>query len=150
MATDNRFSACRRKNYVHSAYVEAAIGVNALYGSDRAYWVLIREKVAQPVIERVLKVPPGRMRRKWRQEVPDGRFGGGVANVQIGADQRADRLTSQRVTVALVFQTMLGNDAAMEYLRDAGVPIWTISRVLGSTRRRQLPELTGACSATEP
>ena len=150
MATDDRFRGCRRKNYVHSAYVEAAIGVNMIFGSDRAYWLLIRENVAPPVIERVLKVPRGRVRRKWRQYSDSATAGPGSGNVPTAADLRTDRLTSQRVTVALVFQAMLGNDAAVEYLRDAGVPVWTIIRVLGSTRRRQSPELLDVYDATGP
>ena len=150
MATDDKIRGCRRKNYVHSAYVEAAIDVNTTFASDRAYWLLIRENVPPPVIERVLQVPRGRVRRKWRQYVDGGTAGSGFASAPTVADRRADHLTSQRVTVALVFQTMLGNDAAVEYLRDAGVPVWTITRVLGSTQRRQSPELLDVYEARGP
>jgi len=144
LATDDEFRACRRKNYVHSAYVEAAIYVNKSFGSDRAYWMLIRENLGQSVIERVLAVPPGRTRQKQRRHTPVRPRTYGLEYLYLAEDPRVDHLTSQRVGVALVFQAMLGNDAAAEYLRDAGVPIWVIARVLGSTRRRPSAELVEA------
>jgi hypothetical protein len=45
------------------------------------------------------------------------------------------------VEVALVFQLMLGTQAAAEYLRNAAVPIWVTERILSSTRRRASPQL---------
>jgi len=144
LATDDEFRACRRKNYVHSAYVEAAIYVNRSFGSDRGYWMLIRENVGQAVIERVLAVPPGRTRKKQHRHAGLRSPAYGLDYPYLGNDLRVDHLTAQRVGVALVFQAMLGNDAAAEYLRDAGVPIWVIARVLGSTRRRPSAELVEA------
>lgn len=132
----NDLIVCRRSNYVHAAYVEAAIKINTMFGSDRAYWILIREGVQASVIERVLQGSTERLRRKR------SRFSAALC-ADPGRDpgqqeprQRIDLLTAQRVEVALVFQSMLGTEPAAEYLRNAGVPVWITARVLGSNRRR--------------
>lgn len=136
---DDKHARCRRHNYVAAAYVEAALHINATLGSDRAYWILMRENVPADVIDRVLRREAGRLRRK------DRRYGArrdAVASPEPPpADARVDTMTSQRVEVALVFQSMLGTNEAAEYLRDAGVPIWVSARVLGSRNRRPSPEL---------
>jgi predicted GNAT superfamily acetyltransferase len=135
------YMSCRRTKYVQAAYVEAAVHINKVYGSDRAYWILIREKIPQAVIERVLRGDPGRVRRK------DRRYATRRALIQEPiptnnlSDLRKDHLTSQRVEVALVFEAMLGLEAAKEYLHNASVPIWVSERVLSSTHRRPSPEL---------
>jgi hypothetical protein len=132
---------CRRTNYVQAAYVEAAVHINKVLGSDRAYWMLIRERVPGPVIERVLKGDIGRVRHK------DRRYATRRATIQEPelspaiSEVRKDHLTSQRVEVAIVFQSMLGTDAAKDYLRKADVPPWIIERVLNSTTRRSSPAL---------
>lgn len=141
MATDDQFRACRRNNYVRAAYVEAAIRVNAMFGSDRAYWILIREKVPASVIERILKGKKGAVRRKDRRYAAGSRQ---PDRKRLPAEGRLDELTSQRIDVALVFQAMLGTDAAAQYLRDAGVPVWITARVLGAAKRRPSPELVEA------
>ncbi|WP_146171880.1 hypothetical protein [Pseudoduganella armeniaca] len=144
MATDDQFRACRRSNFVRAAYVEAAIRVNDMFGSDRAYWILIREKVPAPVIERILQGIKGQVRCK------DRRYATRVAGTRERdrdcppGNVRSDELTSQRIEVALVFQAMLGTDAAANYLRDAGIPVWITARVLGSTKRRPSPDLVEA------
>jgi hypothetical protein len=107
----------------------------------RAYWILIREKVPAPVIERILRQPEGRVRRQDRRYATRRATLREPEQVPLSSDLRVNHLTSQRVEVALVFQSMLGTDAAAEYLRNAGVPIWVTSRVLGSTQRRPSPAL---------
>lgn len=138
--TTDEYKNCRRRNYVHAAYVEAAIHLNTKFGSDRAYWVLLREKVPAPVIERVLKEKAGRVRHKdrrysTRRPTLEPEPSPGVPN------QRADHVTSQRVDVALIFQSMLNTETAAEYLRNAKVPVWVTVRVLGSGKRRPSPTL---------
>jgi hypothetical protein len=132
MMRDNEFISCRRLNYVGAAYVEAAIRIDAMFGSDRAYWILIRQGVPAAVVERVLKGAP-RERRHKTKRYATARDAGDAATP---ADSRADTLNAQRVEVALVFQSMLGTAAAAEYLRNAGVPVWISARVLGTNRRR--------------
>jgi len=138
---DHEYKPCRRTKYVQAAYVEAAIHINKAFGSDRAYWILIREQIPAAVIERILRGNAGRIRRK------DRRYTTRRATIQEPelspniSDVRRDHLTSQRVEVALVFDSMLGTEAAKEYLRNAGVSIWVTERVLNSTRRRPSPEL---------
>ncbi|QBE64479.1 hypothetical protein [Pseudoduganella lutea] len=138
---DEEYKACRRKNYVHAAYVEAAIHINKVLGSDRAYWILLRENVPAEVIERIIKGKDGRLRRKDRRYATRRASITGAELDPLSDDQRADQLTSQRIEVALVFQTMLGTDAAAEYLRNSGIPIWITARVLGSAKRRPTPAL---------
>lgn len=138
---DEEYQGCRRKNYVHAAYVEAAIHINKVLGSDRAYWVLIRENVPGSVIERIIKGQDGRLRRKDRRYSTRRATINGSEHDPLSDDQRGDQLTSQRIEVALVFKAMLGTDAAAEYLRNAGVPIWITARVLGSAKRRPSPAL---------
>lgn len=138
---DDAYKNCRRKNYVHAAYVEAAIHINKVLGSDRAYWILIRENVPGSVIDRILKGKEGRLRRKDRRYATRRASIHGAEQDPLAADQRGDVLTSQRIEVALVFKTMLGTDAAAEYLRNAGIPIWITARVLGSAKRRPSPTL---------
>lgn len=129
---------------MRAAYVEAAIRVNAMFGSDRAYWILIREKVPAPVIERILKGKKGAVRRKDRRYAAHGAGNRQPNRKRVPAEGRSDELTSQRIDVALVFQAMLGTDAAAQYLRDAGVSVWITARVLGSAKRRPAPELVEA------
>lgn len=138
---DEEYKACRRKNYVHAAYVEAAIHINKVLGSDRAYWILLRENVPAEVIERIIKGKDGRLRRKDRRYATRRATLNGAELDPLSDDQRGDQLTSQRIEVALVFQTMLGTDAAAEYLRNAGIPTWITARVLGSAKRRPTPAL---------
>jgi len=138
---DEEYTSCRRKNYVHAAYVEAAIHINKVLGSDRAYWILIRENVPASVIDRIIKGKDGRLRRKDRRYVTRRATIAGAGQNPLSDDQRSDQLSSQRIEVALVFQSMLGTDAAAEYLRNAGVPIWITARVLGSAKRRPSPAL---------
>ncbi|MBB3220722.1 hypothetical protein [Pseudoduganella umbonata] len=138
---DEEYRGCRRTNYVHAAYVEAAIHINKVLGSDRAYWILIRENVPASVIDRIVKSQDGRLRRKDRRYAARRATITGAEQDPLFDDQRGDQLTSQRIEVALVFKTMLGTDAAAEYLRKAGVPIWTTARVLGSAKRRPSPAI---------
>ncbi|MBB3224905.1 hypothetical protein [Pseudoduganella umbonata] len=141
MPVDKGNAHCRRKNYVCAAYVEAAIYINKAFGSDRAYWILIREGTPASVIERVLKGNESKVRRKDRRYAARRAIVAGPELVQLPVDRRTDTLSSQRVEVAIVFQTMLGTNAAAEYLRNAGVPIWISARVLGSRKRRPSPAL---------
>jgi hypothetical protein len=138
----NEYMSCRRTKYVQAAYVEAAVHINRVYGSDRAYWMLIREKVPQAVIERVLRGDPGCVRRKDRRYATRRATirEPAPANANATSDLRKDHLTSQRVEVALVFESMLGLESAKEYLQSVGVPIWVSERVLCSNRRRPSPE----------
>jgi hypothetical protein len=46
--------ACRRRNHVHAAFVEAALTIRETLGLDRAIAFLVREGVLQATIERVL------------------------------------------------------------------------------------------------
>jgi hypothetical protein len=133
---DDAFNGCRRINYIQAAYVEAAIRINQMFGSDRAYWILIREKVPPAVIDRILRGKVAQMRRQDRRYSTRGAMLGETKHPTLPSDGRVDQLTSQRVEVALVFQSMLGTNAASEYLRNAGVPVWVTARVLGSTKRR--------------
>ncbi|HEX8605326.1 MAG TPA: hypothetical protein VF774_21960, partial [Pseudoduganella sp.] len=135
------YRSCRRKNYVCAAYVEAAIHINKVFGSDRAYWMLIREKVPAPVIDRILRGKEGQLRRKDRRYSTVNPTIDAVEGPSQHRNRRTDILTSQRVDVAMVFQSMLGTDAAAQYLRGAAVPVWISARVLGSTKRRPSPEL---------
>jgi hypothetical protein len=138
-AMDREHMRCRRKNYVQAAYVEAAVHINQVFGSDRAYWILIRENVPQAVIGRVLRGEPGRVRRKDRRYATRRAT---ILEPEVAAlERRKDHMTSQRIEVALVFESMLGVESAKEYLRDAGVPIWVTERVLTSTKRRPSPVL---------
>ena len=132
---------CRRTNFVQAAYVEAAVYINRTLGSDRAYWILLREKVPAAVIDRILRGDPSCVRSK------DRRYATRRATIRepevapATADRRKDQLTSQRVDVALVFDSMLGADAAGDYLRDNAVPVWVSERVLYTDNRRRVPEL---------
>lgn len=45
---------CRRRNYVHAAYVNAALVIKELLGSRRAEVMLADEGVSQDVIIRML------------------------------------------------------------------------------------------------
>jgi hypothetical protein len=137
----NEYMSCRRTKYVQAAYVEAAVHINRVYGSDRAYWMLIREKIPQAVIERVLRGDPGRVRTKDRRYATRRETIREPAPTNAATDLRKDHLTSQRVEVALVFAAMLGPEPAKEYLQSVGVPIWVTERVLSSNRRRPSPEL---------
>jgi hypothetical protein len=141
MTIDEDGETCRRKNYVHAAYVEAAIHINKTFGSDRAYWILIREKVPAAVIDRILKGKEGRIRHRDRRYATRRATIQGPEPEPLSSDRRVDHLTSQRIEVALVFQEMLGADAAVDYLRNAGIPVWVAARVLGSTKRRPTPAL---------
>lgn len=141
MPVDEEYAHCRRKNYVCAAYVEAAVYINRMFGSDRAYWILIREGTPAPVIERVLKGTEGSVRRKDRRYAARRAAIAGPEQFLPPLDRRTDTLSSQRIEVAIVFQTMLGTNAAAEYLRNAGVPIWLSARVLGSRKRRPSPAL---------
>lgn len=138
---DENSLPCRRTNFVQAAYVEAAVHINRTLGSDRAYWILMREKVPAAVIERILRSDPTCVRRK------DRRYSTRRATIREpevapeATDRRKDQLTSQRVDVALVFESMLGAQAAGDYLRDSAVPIWVAERVLYSDNRRPVPEL---------
>lgn len=51
--------------------------------------------------------------------------------------ERKDKLTSQRVEVGLVFQQMLGEQEAKEYMLNVGVPMTVVNRVLGSRSGRR-------------
>jgi hypothetical protein len=135
------YMPCRRTNYVQAAYVEAAIYINKVFGSDRAYWILLREQLSAAVIQRVLRSEPGRVRRKDRRYATRRATINGPEQEPVIADRRTDHLTSQRVEVALVFDSMLGTDSATEYLRNSGVPAWVTARVLSSVQRRPSPEL---------
>lgn len=136
---ENEYASCRRQNYVCAACVEAAVHINKVLGSDRAYWILIRERVPAEVIERILKGQEGRVRRKDRRYATRRET---IAGAELlPTDARTDTLTSQRIEVALVFQLMLSTNEAAEYLRNAGVPIWISARVLGSKKRRPSPGL---------
>lgn len=137
----NEYMSCRRTKYVQAAYVEAAVHINRVYGSDRAYWMLIREKIPQAVIERVLRGDPGHVRTKDRRYATRRETIREPAPTHAASDLRKDHLTSQRVEVALVFAAMLGPEPAKEYLQSVGVPIWVTERVLSSNRRRPSPEL---------
>lgn len=130
------YKLCRRQNYVHAAYVEAAVHINQMYGADRAYWLLIRERVPATVIARVIQGKKRRARRKDRSHATSIPNLPGTLRMPMPEDCRIDQLTSQRLEVALVFQSMLGTESAAAYLRNAGVPIWITARVLGSTKRR--------------
>jgi hypothetical protein len=140
-AMSHEYMSCRRTKYVQAAYVEAAVHINRVYGSDRAYWMLIREKVPQAVIERVLRGDPECVRRKDRRYATRRETIREPAPANATSDLRKDHLTSQRVDVALVFETMLGPEYAKEYLQSVGVPIRVAERVLSSDRRRPSPEL---------
>jgi predicted GNAT superfamily acetyltransferase len=141
MTIDEDGEPCRRKNYVHAAYVEAAIHINKTLGSDRAYWMLIREKVPSAVIDRILKGKEGRIRQRDRRYATRRATIQGPQPEPLSSDRRVDHLTSQRIEVALVFQEMLGADAAADYLRNAGIPVWVATRVLESAKRRPTPAL---------
>jgi hypothetical protein len=136
------YRSCRRKNYVLAAYAEAAAHINKVLGSDRAYWMLIREGAPAHVIQRILEGRKGHVRSKdhsyavRRAKVTD-------AQAAVAPERRVDHLSCQRVEVALVFQSMLSTNAAAEYLRNAGIPIWIAARVLGSAKRRPSRELVG-------
>ena len=138
---EKQLLCCRRNNYVHAAYVNAAMRIHGALGSDRAYWMLIREGVPASVIQRVLRGNGTILRQ------PRGNGAGrtplliGRYSASLAADRRHDRLTAQRVEVGLVFQHMLGTEAAAHYLRDARVPVWLTARVLGSARRRPSEQL---------
>lgn len=138
---NHEYMSCRRTRYVQAAYVEAAVHINRVYGSDRAYWILIREKIPQAVIERVLRGDPGTVRRKDRRYATRRATIREPVPTNATSDLRKDHLTSQRVDVALVFEAMLGPESAREYLQNVGVPIWVSERVLCSNRRRPLQEL---------
>lgn len=135
------YMSCRRTKYVQAAYVAAAVHINRVYGSDRAYWMLIREKVPQAVIERVLRGDPECVRRKDRRYATRRATIRQPAPANTTTDLRQDHLTSQRVDVALVFGAMLGLESAKEYLQSVGVPSRVAERVLCSNRRRRSPEL---------
>jgi hypothetical protein len=141
MTENGGYGACRRKNYVCAAYVEAAVHINKALGSDRAYWVLIRQGVPTHVIERILRGQEGRVRRKDQRYAVRRATIASSVQLPLPSEARVDTLTSQRIEVALVFQSMLGTNAAAEYLRNAGVPIWITARVLGSRKRRPSPKL---------
>jgi predicted GNAT superfamily acetyltransferase len=132
---------CRRTNFVQAAYVEAAVYINRTLGSDRAYWMLLREQVPGAVIDRILRGDPACVRRK------DRRYATRRATVRepevapATTERRKDPLTSQRVDVALVFDAMLGRDSATEYLRDNAIPVWVLERVFHSGNRRPVPAL---------
>jgi hypothetical protein len=53
------------------------------------------------------------------------------------ACRRSDRLTAQRVEVAMVFQKMLGDADALEYLMNCGMSEALVARILGQTSRRR-------------
>jgi hypothetical protein len=61
-------------------------------------------------------------------------------------NERKDRLTAQKVEVALVFQQMLGRAEAEGYLVSNGVPEPVIERVLLHPERRRC---TGAGSSVQ-
>lgn len=143
---NDEYRACRRQNYVCAAYVEAAVHINKALGSDRAYWVLIREGVPTQVIERILRGQEGRIRRKDQRYAVRRATIASAQQVQLPSEARTDSLTSQRIEVAMVFQSMLGTNAAAEYLRNAGVPIWITARVLGSKKRRPTAEPVTDCA----
>jgi hypothetical protein len=135
----NQYTSCRRQNYVCAAYVEAAVHINRVLGSDRAYWIMIREKVPAEVIKRILAGDERRIRRKDRRYATRREM---ISEPDlVSTDARKDTLTSQRGEVALVFQSMLDTNEAADYLRNAGVPIWVTARVLGSKKRRPSPAL---------
>jgi len=138
---DFQYVACRRMNYVQAAYVEAAVYINKVLGSDRAYWILIQERVPADVIARILSGEEGRVRHKDRRYATRRATINGPEPSVSRSDLRVDHLTSQRVDVALVFELMLGMEAAAEYLRSAAVPVWVTERILSSTRRRASPEI---------
>jgi hypothetical protein len=133
---DKQLFCCRRTNYVHASYVSAAVRIHRAMGSDRAYWMLIREGVAASVIQRVLRADDNALRQPNRE--PSGRMPllVGRHHAALVGNRRADGLMARRVDVGLVFQLMLGTEAAAQYLRDARVPAWIAARVLGSALRR--------------
>lgn len=136
MIAEDVCGGCRRKNFVQAAYVEAAVYINRMYSSDRAYWMLMREKVPVQVIERVLNARAGRVRHKDRRYATRRET---ILTPEPGlpaVEKRIDHLTFQHVEVGLVFHSMLGIDAANEYLRGAGIPAWVSARVLTSAKRR--------------
>lgn len=146
MENGEDYRRCRRKNYVCAAYVEAAVHINKVLGSDRAYWILIREGVPASVVERILKGQEGSVRSKDRRYAVRRATICGPEQPDHPLDARRDTLTSQRIEVALVFQSMLGTNDAAEYLRAAGIPIWISARVLGSHKRRPSPALVIDCA----
>jgi len=131
---------CRRANFVQAAYVEAAVHINRTLGSDRAYWMLLRENVPAAVVDRILRGDPAHVRHKDRRYATRRATIRETEVAPATAERRKDQLTSQRVDVALVFNSMLGNDAASEYLRENAVPVWVAERVLHSDNRRPVPE----------
>ncbi len=60
---DPTLACCRRRNYVHAAFVDAAITIQASQGTERATALLQGEGVGTGVIDRVL-APAGRHRRR--------------------------------------------------------------------------------------
>ena len=138
---NHEYMSCRRTKYVQAAYVEAAVHINKVYGSDRAYWILIREKIPRAIIERVLRADPGRVTEKDRRYATRRATIREPVPTNATSDLRKDHLTSQRVEVALVFEAMLGLESAEEYLQNVGVPTRVSERVLAPTgvdRRQSL------------
>jgi hypothetical protein len=53
---------CRRKNFIHKAFVEAALKIDCELGRSRAQQILVNENIPEVIIDRVLVDGPRQVR----------------------------------------------------------------------------------------
>jgi hypothetical protein len=65
---------CRRKNYLHKAFIEAALKIDCDLGRSRAQKILLNESISEIVIDRVLADGPRQVRAIPKRPVENIEF----------------------------------------------------------------------------
>lgn len=149
--------ACRRRNHVQAAYVDAALSARTLVGLTRAEGFALKAGVPAQVLLRVLVAGgPCKARTRPREcmpgygSVPDASAGSSIyvrshdaaAASIVRVNRRVDRRTALLLDAAVNAAASHGVAGAAAELIDLGVPVELVFRVLcrpGARRGDVLP-----------